>query len=759
MPILKVLVDKDDRPAVLQQSTLIEPYDAFLLVQATPAAARRLARRYPVEDITDHYQVQLPNRTLNTGRPRITTAGKVRHPAYKAERLSPGPHHYLVQFRGPIKTRWLAALKATGAKLREPEGSFAYVVWARKTSLPKIAALPFVRWMGHLPHASRVAPGLERPARARKILPRRRIRPNVYRVEVFDGRDTGRIAAAARRLRFAVLSQEPGARVLVLEGASSDGARARQIQALSAVHGVKFIRQQIVPRTSNNVATGVMGNAFAAASPTGPKLTGVGEIIAVCDTGLDTGNPAAIHPDFAGRVVAIKSYPITSDWSSIITNPAGNDGAADLDSGHGTHVSGSVLGDGTASVGGPALIRGHAHKAKLVFQAVEQEMKWKPNAPPNLSGERYLLAGLPANLGPLFQFAYTSGARVHSNSWGGGDPGAYDDQCRQFDQFVWDHKDLCFVIAAGNDGTDNDGDGKINLKSVTSPGTAKNCVTVGACENLRPEFDSETYGEWWPSDFPASPIKNDPMANRPDQVVAFSSRGPTADNRVKPDVVAPGTFILSTRSSKVAANNFAWAAYPPDKAHYFHMGGTSMATPLTSGAVALLREFLRKKQGIANPSAALLKALLIAGAKRLPGTAPSTAIVDNHQGFGRVNVDRSVQRALATLDGPALKTGTKSTFTVKVPTASNTLRIALCYSDFPGSSLINNLNLIVTDPAGKRYVGNQPSSAGGTLTLDSTNNVEVVQVGQAKKGNWTIDVVASNVSAGPQDFALAVVLV
>ena len=759
MPILKVFVGKEDRPAVLKQSTLIEPYGAFLLVHATPAAARGLARKYPVEDITDRYQVELPNRSINTSRPRITTAGKVRHPAYEAERLSPGPHHYLVQFRGPIKDRWLAALKATGAKIREPQGSFAYVVWARKTSLPKIAALPFVRWMGHLPHACRVAPDLERPARARKSLPRRRIRPNVYRVEVFDGRATGKIAAAARRLRFTVLSQEAGARVLVLESASSDAARARQIQALSAVHGVKFIRQQIVPRTSNNVATGVMGNAFATASPTGPRLTGAGEIIAICDTGLDTGKPASIHPDFAGRVLAIKSYPITPDWSSIITNPGGNDGPADLDSGHGTHVSGSVLGDGTASAGGPALIRGHAHKAKLVFQAVEQEMKWKPNAPPSVAGERYILAGLPTNLGPLFRFAYRNGARVHSNSWGGGDPGAYDDQCRQFDQFVWDHKDLCFVIAAGNDGTDRDGDGKINLQSVTSPGTGKNCVTVGACENRRPEFDSETYGEWWPSDFPASPIKNDPMANHPDQVVAFSSRGPTTDNRVKPDVVAPGTFILSTRSSKVAANNFAWAAYPPDKAHYFHMGGTSMATPLTSGAVALLREFLKKKQGIANPSAALLKALLIAGAKRLPGTASSTTIVDNHQGFGRVNLDRSVRRALATLDGPGLKTGDKSTFTVKVPTASSTLRIALCYSDFPGPSLINNLNLIVTDPAGTRYVGNRPSSAGGALTLDSTNNVEVVQVGKAKKGNWTVDVVASNVSAGPQDFALAAVLV
>jgi len=761
MPILKVFVGKDDRAAVLTQATLLEPYDAFVLMQATPAAARAIARKYPVEDITDQYALELPNAQIkiNTARPRITRAGKVRHPAYKAERLSPGPHHYLVQFRGPIKDRWLAALKATGARIREPRGSFAYVVWARRSSLPKIAALPFVRWMGHLPHAARIAPSVERPGRVGKAVPRRRVRPNVYRVEVFDGKDTGKIAAAARRLRFTVLSQEPAARVLVLEGASAEGARARQIQSLSAVHGVKFIRPLVIPRTTNNVATGIMGNAFAATSATGPKLTGVGEIIAVCDTGLDTGNPASIHPDFAGRILAIKSYPITADWSSIISNPGGNDGPADLDSGHGTHVSGSVLGDGTVSATGPALIRGHAHKAKLVFQAVEQEMKWKPNAPPSVTGERYVLAGLPANLGPLFQFAYTNGARIHSNSWGGGDPGAYDDQCRQFDQFVWDHKDLCFVIAAGNDGTDNDGDGKVNLKSVTSPGTAKNCVTVGACENLRPEFDSETYGEWWPSDFPANPIKSDPMANHPDQVVPFSSRGPTADNRMKPDVLAPGTFILSTRSSKVAANNFAWAAYPPDKAHYFHMGGTSMATPLTSGAVALLREFLRKKQGIASPSAALLKALLIAGAKRLPGTASTTTIVDNHQGFGRVDLDRSVKRVLTAVDGPGLKTGNKSTFTVKVPTASNTLRIALCYSDFPGPSLINNLNLIVTDPAGRRYVGNKPASAGSTLTLDSTNNVEVVQVGTARKGNWTVDVVASNVSSGPQDFALAAVLV
>ena len=317
-------------------------------------------------------------------------------------------------------------------------------------------------------------------------------------------------------------------------------------------------------------------------------------------------------------------------------------------------------------------------------------------------------------------------------------------------------QDFCFVIAAGNDGSDNDGDGKINLMSVTSPGTAKNCITVGACENLRPEFNSELYGDWWPDDFPVNPIHNAPMADDADQVVAFSSRGPTQDDRIKPDVVAPGTFILSTRSTRLAPNNFAWKAYPPNKS-YFFMGGTSMATPLTSGAVGLIREFLRKEQGLANPSAALLKATLLAGAQRLPKIAPAGTIADPHQGFGRVNLDRSLKSPLCTLDGPALKTGQKSTTIIAVATGGKSLRIAMCYSDSPGENLVNNLNLIVSDPSGKRYVGNQKTVAGTSLKLDAKNNVEVVEVQKAKAGKWTIDVVAGNVPAGPQEFALTAV--
>jgi subtilisin family serine protease len=144
-------------------------------------------------------------------------------------------------------------------------------------------------------------------------------------------------------------------------------------------------------------------------------LSGKGEVIAVCDTGIDTADTQTIHKDFAGRIKATISYPITRDFASYVNNPGGDDGAADLDSGHGTHVAGSVLGNGSASLdlpGHTTPIRGLAYKAKLVFQAIEQEMKWKNPAYYQKYG-RYLLSGIPLDLTSLFSDAYRQKARIH----------------------------------------------------------------------------------------------------------------------------------------------------------------------------------------------------------------------------------------------------------------------------------------------------------------------------------------------------------
>ena len=764
--ILKVFSSGPEQDALAQNYSVIERYPAFVLLDVSANTAKKIARSHLTEDITSQYKIETSSGVIDTTSPRISPAGKAQIRALPGDvkPLSSGKHHYLVQFAGPVKRSWLREVLKAGGELREPYGGFTYIVRGTPKQIAAVSALPFVRWAGHLPHRDRISSALraeqQGSSSAAAQLPRRRVLPGAFAVEFFGPGDLRAALPAVKRIGFKVLDQDPEARVIVIQSSATGTRRKKQLDALSAVHGVRKIRERALKRTTNDVAAGIMGTATTMGHP-GLGLSGKGEIIAIADTGIDSGRKADVHLDFRKRIKSIMSYPITPDFADYIHNPGADDGAADLDSGHGTHVSGSVLGSGAALNGVPGVsapIRGLSYKARLVFQAIEQELDWIDPKDRQKYG-RYLLAGIPQDLSELFQKAYTRGARIHSNSWGGGDPGAYDTQCRQLDAFVWDHGDFCILVAAGNDGTDKDGDGKINPMSVTSPGTAKNCITVGACENLRPDFVSERYGEWWPDDYPVAPFHNDPMANNPNQVVAFSSRGPTRDGRFKPDVVAPGTFILSTRSTMIAQNNTAWAAFPLSRM-YFYMGGTSMATPLTAGAVGLVREYLRKKKHIAKPSAALLKAALIAGATRLPGYASKGAVVDNQQGYGRANLDNILapaQPASAKFIEvrPGLQTGEFNSTPIEVRSGNVPIRIVLAYSDYPGPALVNNLNLIVRAPDNRVYAGNQRPGS-GPLELDNKNNVEVMQIDQPTAGGWGIEIVGANVPQGAQAFALVV---
>ena len=763
---VKIFCSGSEQERLVQTLSVIERYQGFILASIQEKQIPEYAANYPMEDITDQYTVRLDDQVIDTSQPRVDTKGKeISHPAYKGKkRLPEGPHHYLVQFVGPIKEEWLSQVKKVGGRLRAPFESFCYIVQLDSNSLAKVATLPFVRWVGHLPHDARIDPSaLANVGRKAEDvygeLPRTRILPGLYEVEFFDEDDMKAGIKQIEEYGFDILEKNKAARLLLIQHTKADAKMASRLKELSAIHGVCNIRERSFMRISNDVATRIMATDIAVGQ-SGLQLSGDGEVIGICDTGIDTGDPESIHPDFEGRVAAVISYPITNQFSRFINNPEGNDGPADLDSGHGTHVAGSVLGSGAASVGLAGVngaVSGLAKKAKLVFQAVEQEMKWKNLSDYQRLG-RYLLSGIPHDLRTLFADAYELNARIHSNSWGGGSPGVYGLQCSQLDRFVWEHKDFCVLVAAGNDGTDQDGDGKINPMSVTSPGTAKNCITVGASENDRPAFSGTTYGGWWPNDYPVPPYRTDPMSTNTAQLAAFSSRGPTKDGRIKPEVVAPGTFVLSTRSTMIASNNRGWSGFPSSKM-YFYMGGTSMATPLCAGVVALIREYLRKQKKITSPSAALLKASLIAGAIRLPGYGAAGAVSDNEQGFGRINLDAVLAPSSPVMAEfiditPGLRTG--EIYTKQIDIASNNfpLRIVMAYSDYPGSALVNNLNLIITSPEGKRYVGNQ--AVDGLLNLDTKNNVEVVHITRPVAGKWSFEISGSNIPQGPQDFALVI---
>jgi serine protease AprX len=765
--IAKIYCSKSELPSLVPSATLLENYDAFQLVSLTPASLKKAAERVPVEDITALYQTEMAGKRVDTGKPRYSAKGKpLAHPAFRnTAKLKPGKHHYLVQFRGPVKDAWIREVKKAGGEYRGPYADFTLIFRMTDAGLVRVKALPCVRWIGHLTHESRVAGGVLKGAKKHdaaaagenlEMGPGGVELPETLLIQFFDGKDLAAAKPKFRGCGATLISSDPSG-VAVVQVPAAPAERKAAVAALSALHGVRLITKRVIPTTHNNVATTFMGTAKTI-SATGLGLNGTGEIVAVADTGLDTGNVATMMADFAGRVAAIKSWPIDASFANAVTNPGGDDGAADVDSGHGTHVAGSVLGAGSTGAGGAAGILGLARGAKLVFQAVEQKLAFaSPAVAAEFDHDPYQLAGLPTNLAKLFQQAYDLGARIHSDSWGGGTAGDYDTTSRQLDDFVWKHPDFCVLVAAGNEGVDaNPIDGVVDEGSVSSPGTAKNCITVGASQSEQPAFSGDTSGGFWPDDFPKDPLKSEPVAGNREKMAAFSSRGPTLDGRVKPDVVAPGTYILSTRSTRLPAGKNGWRAYAANS-KYMYEGGTSMATPLTAGAVALLRQFFRTKKSIAAPSAALLKATLICGARRMPlPYVPAGALLDNHQGFGRVDLDKVLSPAGGAVFGfqdvaPGLRTG-QSSETAVTAASSRPLRVVLAYSDYPGKGLKNNLNLILVAPNGSRRVGN---ATGTSLGFDTKNNVELVEIAAPAAGVWRIQVVGSNVPKGPQPFALA----
>ncbi len=763
--VLKVFCTGEDQDRLAERFPVTARYQGFMLIEAPRRAVQSLAREYPVQDITTLYTIPVGGRLIDPASPPPDRRGRSGRLRQRPSGISRGPHHYLVQFIGPIKEEWLKAMKRAGGAPRAPHAGFTYIVRAEERALRRIGALPFVRWIGHLPYEDRI--GVDVAARGKRAAPPARQETRglagTYAVEFFATDDLTKAIPAVKRLKLTILKSDIRARLLIVRMNGSGKTPGKVLADLSAIHGVRKIREWSLGRPSNDVATRIMGTSLAVGRP-GLGLSGRGEKIGVCDTGLDTGDPRDIHPDLRGRVAWIKSYPIDPTLDSLIKNPGADNGPADAYSGHGTHVVGSILGNGAVSRrlkgdGIPGPICGLAYRAKLFFQSVEQEVKWKSREDLLTMGP-YIHAGLPANLGDLFADGYRRGVRIHSNSWSikGGSPGAYTDRCKQVDEFVWRHPDFCLIFSAGNNGRSGR-HGQIQLGNVGAPGAAKNCITVGACENRRPSFNAQTYAQLNPFNFGAPSFRKQPMASHPSRVAAFSSRGPTQDGRVKPDVVAPGTFILSTRSRMIADTTKGWAAFPWSR-EYFYLGGTSMATPLAAGAVALVREYLRTREKIRRPTAALLKAALIAGATRLPGYAEPPVVFDNHQGFGRVNVDAVLapEKPASTRFfevSPGLKTGEVHAMPIRIKSGSAPLRVVLAYSDYPGESLVNDLNLILTAPDGTKRTGNQ--SPEKTLTLDAANNVEVIHIRKPQAGAWKLEVVGSNVPQGPQPFALVVI--
>lgn len=628
---------------------------------------------------------------------------------------------FIVQFREPLQPAWREQLRTLGVDLIRYIPEDAYLARFENARPSQVRLLNYVQFVGEYRAEHKVHRRLRSSAAARSLIA---APPADMEIAVLLPARASDAAVEQLKLQFNSLQQETKLRSgRILRGTVSPA----QLEILSASDQVLWIepapRMKLNDEVSSKIVAGDGGPNLLTTQSLG--YDGSGVTVAVADSGLDNGDAFSMHPDLLGRTPAFFYYGLPGQLSD----------ASDEHS-HGTHVAGIIAGNGATgevdeegNLYGLGVAPGASIIGQRIFDGVGNYA-----APPSFE--------------KLTRDAKRAGADIGSNSWGDDTQGRYDISAMEFDELVRDADGLALgdqpyilEFSAGNAGP--------GPQTIGSPAVAKNVIATGACQNDR--FDFVIYAEG-----------QDTMAD-------FSSRGPCEDGRIKPDVVAPGTWIASLQSGS-ATDEFAWAAISP---FYQYQGGTSQAGPNVSGAAAVFVQYYRLLHTNATPSPALVKAALINSAVDMDDTVETAPVPNNDEGWGRVDLTEIVDsdRVFDFVDQSAPLTN-QQVFERKILVGGNAepLKVTLTYTDepgFPGAipALVNDLDLEVVAPNGDIYRGNQfdrGQSVANSPGTDNINNVEGVLISAPGAGEYIIRVRARNVvedarvdtAVVDQDFAL-----
>jgi serine protease AprX len=312
-----------------------------------------------------------------------------------------------------------------------------------------------------------------------------------------------------------------------------------------------------------------------------PGYTGSGVGVAILDSGIAT------HTALDSRVVA--RVNLVSDEPGVTGDPFG----------HGTHLAGIIGGNRTAASSvTPAFAGGSAPSVRLVDVRVLGSIG-SGRTSDVIAGIDWVIANRLA-----YNIKVINLSLGHSVT----EPSTTDPLCQALARAV--AAGITVVASAGNYGLSSTG--APVLGGITSPGNSPLALTVGALD---------THGTVDPSD---------------DTVAPFSSRGPARyESVVKPDVVAPGTRVVSLE----AQNSYIAAAYSQlhiaggARNAYLRLSGTSMSTAVVSGGVALLLDALP------NLTPAQVKVAIQMGARFMPNDGLIGA------GAGSVNFSQALKMA------------------------------------------------------------------------------------------------------------------
>ncbi len=751
----KILVDASDTATLsaLKASGAVQlvDYGAFSLwMRAKTASSLQSVSSATLQPVSD--DIFLRGKTLTpleqTGIPAPSLA-------------APEPRGFwMVQFIGPILPAWVNLFTSQGLAVAAYLPNDAFVVFGDQPA-QKVADLavshPEIRWNGAYLPEYRLSVDL-RGAPASPTVD--------VSIQVWNTPQAAQTIAQITALAMKTLRTPDESAGFINFTLTLPTARLAEVASLPDVFDVEsWAAPTLQDEMQGQILAGnITVNASGGTTPNAPgylnwlQTNGFPTdpaqypVVDIMDDGIDQGNAAnPLHPDFyqlgikPGQSRILYLHNCTTDLFPNGVNGHGNLNAGIVAGFNNT--SGSPYQDADGFHLGLGISPfGRFAGTKLFNNAAAEDLS-------NCSGS-YVIA---------VSSAYTAGASITSNSWGNGSSfGGYTPDSQTYDVLTRDaapaiagNQPMLHIFSAGNSGS--------GVTTITAPGTAKNVLTVGATQSTRDPLIVDRCGHV--------------SSNNADDIATFSSRGPTQDGRIKPDLMAPGVHIQAQASQDPAftgntiCGNYQ-GHYPAGQTLYSWSTGTSHAAPAIAGEAQLAYEYYQRvlAPGV-TPSPAMVKALLINSARYLKGVSANDTLPSAQQGWGDANLGALVDSVHPfTLDQLHLFTQTGEQYTLQgaIVDSSRPLRITLTWTDAPGATTgnayVNNLDLEVTIN-GQVYKGNHfqgdVSIPGGNF--DPANNVENVFLPAGQTGSFQVRVIASNLAgdgvpgnASPtdQDFAL-----
>ena len=392
----------------------------------------------------------------------------------------------------------------------------------------------------------------------------------------------------------------------------------------------------------------------------------------------DGGNALATHQEFGGRV-KLQENLSSSDLhsthvagtliaSGVNANAKGMSFGADLKVWDYNNDNAEISDASIPKTGPPLLVSNHSYgyQAGWVYDSTKSKWQWWGEDKVS-TFEDYKFGFYDSNAQTLDKIAFNAPYYLmvksagNSRSENGPEAGKY--------YFLkTSTKDSSNIARSKNDGYD----------IISTTGTAKNILTVGAAESMS-----------------TIPEKGSDVAQ-----ARFSSWGPTDDGRIKPDIIGIGTDLLST--SNVSTTSYAY------------LSGTSMATPQVSGSIFLLQQLYNRLNTNTFMRAATLKGLILHTALDMAVAGP-----DYQTGWGLLDMEKAAKVILNVGTSNLIAEGTLANATTDkrsfVASGKGDLVATLSWTDpeaavFPYTTenlnsrkpkLINDLDIRITDGTGK----------------------------------------------------------